>query len=108
MGEKQTMKTRMIPFLAFCLLVGSMGAFAGESTDVVKDEAAMAEGVTSADHEGEEASANHTHWDFLACVHSSHECKHEASHHGYPHYKAVHDHHRCPGHRDLACYGGHH
>jgi len=57
----------------------------------------------------DEASANdRIHWDFITCVHTTHECSHEAQYHGYHHYKAVHDHHLCHGHAHLACYGGHH
>lgn len=69
----------------------------------------LAEGTTPLEIETDE---NHStldvHWDFITCVHNSHECSDEAHHHGYHHYKVVHDHHMCHGHADYACYGGHH
>jgi len=34
-------------------------------------------------------------WHFLRCVHSDHECEHEAHSHGYHHYKVRHHDWRC-------------
>lgn len=89
--------SKLIRYGLLVALIVQLPSFAAE-TEVV------AEGQVT---QHEEASRD-THWDFITCVHTTHECYDEAWHHGYQHYKAVHDHHKCPGHADLACYGGHH
>lgn len=53
------------------------------------------------------ASVGIDHGDFLGCVSSRHECRHEAENHGYHHSRAIRDLYTChhDHHAQFACYG---
>lgn len=57
--------------------------------------------------EGLITPVQHSHWVFLGCVHTSHECSDKAHSFGYHQHTAQHDHHNCSDHQPYACYGQH-
>lgn len=93
------MKTPKI-ILASVVLLGSI-AFAQTEMNLLDQagEIQSEEYSTQMDNQ-----PSHT-WYFLGCADSAHTCEHEASQHGYHHYKVRADHHRCDHHHPYACYG---
>lgn len=85
------MKFTSLVFASF-LLVGTAFANEMEATEEV---------VT------EEIELTINHGEFLGCVSSRQECRHEAQHHGYHHSVAVRDPYTChhDHHAQIACYG---
>ncbi len=57
--------------------------------------------------EGLIVPVQHSHWVFLGCVHTEHECDDTAHSYGYHQHTASHDHHTCSNHQPYACYGQH-
>lgn len=81
------------------------------ANDVPADEAvspSVVEGVVPGAEEKSDDVSRDVFWDFITCTHTDHECLHEAQHHGFPHYRAIHGDSRCFGHAHYGCYGGHH
>lgn len=99
---------RMIALVLVAVLTFAGGFASADEGSQLADGQVVAEGTTSL-ASGEVADPTaHVYWHFITCVHDDHECLHEAEHHGYEHYKAVHDSRSCHGHEHYACYGGHH
>ncbi len=102
------MKTILTVLGAIVLVATSVARAEDSAVQCDGTQGVVAQGATQPGSEHASDNTDDIFWDFITCVHTAHECSHEAQHHGFPHYKAVHDHHMCPGTGHLACYGGHH